>query len=687
MQVLRGRSALVVALCLLAAAAWAQDAAGPRNLLANSGFRFSANGTTPDYWDLHHAAALRFRDLHDQYGYDDTQPGPVAGVRTLKIVNSERNFDHLYLLSARGEASLPPGEYTFSTYARAEGLDQVLDLAADLNRPDERTTVRLGTQWRRYTARFSVTDTAKTLSPYFRFPSRGTVWLAAPQLEPGVTATAYGPAVTDHGPEQRSAVQASLALDAMRQLGMAVHEAPQPSLRVLTQFDTYVPGTTARLRIQTGASVSARASVRCGRGGASNEPAAVVEFEVALQPQTTQDHDVSLAGLDTGDYTCVLQADGTRAETRFVIVTSAPLVVRTNRFRHSLEINGAGFHLRGIMIGGLVPPEWYVRDLAERGINTLVYAPALPEGRPADFHDIDSVLALADKHGLRVIVGPAVMGQKSAAWAASLERFDEVVRRYRDSTTVLGWFVVDEPQAWTLRAGDLVAIRDHVKTLDPHRLVFVNWGSDDVPQRVGVEPHGSLEASDLYSIDYYPFTNSRTNLETYALRTARALKTAALRGQPGHSWLQLYGYLDVVREPTGDELNFMAYVNLLYGSGYSFWQTKSNARPTWDRLARINREAEELSSLLLLEPTAAEVQAPMLVGDTLIALWRRAERGYVIAVHVGDKPESFSVDVRRAFGKQFSAARSLFDSAAVHLQGATLTDTLGRYGTRVYELN
>jgi hypothetical protein len=77
----------------------------------------------------------------------------------------------------------------------------------------------------------------------------------------------------------------------------------------------------------------------------------------------------------------------------------------------------------------------------------------------------------------------------------------------------------------------------------------------------------------------------------------------------------------------------------------------------------------------------------MLVGDTLIALWRRAERGYVIAVHVGDKPESFSVDVRRAFGKQFSAARSLFDSAAVHLQGATLTDTLGRYGTRVYELN
>jgi hypothetical protein len=268
-----------------------------------------------------------------------------------------------------------------------------------------------------------------------------------------------------------------------------------------------------------------------------------------------------------------------------------------------------------------------------------------------------------------------------------LDRFYDLVRRYRNSPAIIGWFVADEPYAPSLHKNDLIDLYDRVKAIDPYRLAFINWVSDDISTTVGTEPHGSLAASDLYSFDYYPFGYRKNTLEGYTLDTVRALRTGALAGRPGHSWLQLYGSLDAFREPTGDELNYMAYVNLIYGGNYSYWQTKSDAKPTWDRLRQINEEIKALTNLLMLNPRASELEAPTLMGHYLYSAWKTETGSYLIVLHVWGQTESFVLDLKPIFGPKASQVRTYFDDAPVDIRGAMLNGSFNAYGTKVYKIN
>jgi hypothetical protein len=238
-----------------------------------------------------------------------------------------------------------------------------------------------------------------------------------------------------------------------------------------------------------------------------------------------------------------------------------------------------------------------------------------------------------------------------------------------------------------LHENELLGIYRRIKGLDPYHPVFINWSSDDVRDRVGAEPHGSLAATDLYSIDYYPFGNPKNTLEGFTLKTVRMLRTAAVAGKPGHSWLQLYGYLDVDREPTGDELNYMAYVNLLYGGNYSFWQVKSNAQPTWDRVRDINEQARLLAGRLMLNPAADEVHAPALHGHYLYSVWSAGADCYLIVLHVAARSEPFALDLKSICPPPASSAREFFGDAGARVAGSTLEDSFTAYATRVYRIN
>jgi hypothetical protein len=159
-----------------------------------------------------------------------------------------------------------------------------------------------------------------------------------------------------------------------------------------------------------------------------------------------------------------------------------------------------------------------------------------------------------------------------------------------------------------------------------------------------------------------------------------------MAGRPGHSWLQLYGYLDVSREPTGDELNYMAYVDLLFGGNYSYWQIKSNAKPTWDRLGETNREMRQLTETLTLNPDATQVQPPTLRGRYLYSAWKTKESEYLIVLHVSNQIEPFTLDLKSLFGPEVSTARTLFGDASVDLAGSTLKDSFAPYAARVYTI-
>jgi hypothetical protein len=668
--------------------------AGADNLLPNSSFKLAANRTTPDYWDLHHAAALRFRDLYAQYNVVDDAAAPIAAARVLRIGNSEVGFPYVYLLSRQPYPRLPAGNYVFSVYAKADRPGNLLEMAPAWDRMDLKIGKTLTTEWRRYSAEFRVDDPDKVpLSPLLVFPSHGIYWISAPQLEAGDRLTPYAPAPQDGLLGVQTSAQKFAAADAIAAIASATTAEPAAGITAGFEFESYEAGEPkARLKVGNTLGSAFEGVIACNRPASSGDLAAtgdeppVFSGPIALNRGQSRIVEVPIAGSLPGEYFCSVNGSGRSAPAKLLILAPGALTVRINQFRNTLEIDKAGFQLRGIMVGGYVPPEWYFSDIAGHGINALFFYPR-EDASGLHVEDLDAVLKLADKYNVKVIVGPPVAGQTNSTWKSLLSRYADLVGKYRGNRAIIGWFVVDEPQAWTLHKNELAGIYDRIKALDPHRLVFINWSSDDVSARIGAEPPGSLSATDLYSIDYYPFGSSKNSLEDYTLRTIRALRTGQRTGRPGHSWLQLYGYLDVNREPTGDELNYMAYVNLLYGGNYSYWQTKSNAKPTWDRVRRINEEAGMLTKELMLNPAASELKTPTLAGHYLYSAWRTAADSYLIVLHVCSRAEPFALDLRPIFGPKVSRARTYFDGLPVDVAGSTLEDSFAAYATRVYKVD
>lgn len=658
------------------------------NLLPNSSFELATNHATPDYWDLHHAAALRFRDLYSQYNLIDDPSAPIAGVRVLKITNSESDFPYLYLLSKRLDTAPPAGTYEFSVYVKADRPRNLLVLAPAWELMDQKVTRTVTTEWQRYSAEFRYDGSGKVwLGPMLALPSRGTYWIAAPQFEAGSQLTPYAPAAQDAQLGVQTEVKRNAAAAAVAVLASATSFTPATRLSVRFEFSAYIDELAARLKVSNALGSAFEGIIACTRLSSSGNQATVFSAPIVLEAGRTAVVDVPLGGFAPGDYPCSVIGSGRSASARLLVLPPNPFMVRINQFRNTLELNKSGYYIRGMMVGGYVPPNWYVSDVADHGVNTLLVYPRSEANGDLHFEELDAVLGLAAKYGLKVIVGPPVAGPKNDSWKSLLDRFCDLVRRYRNSPVIIGWFVADEPYAPTLHKNDLIDIYDRVKAIDPYRLAFINWVSDDISATVGVEPHGSLAASDLYSVDYYPFGYSKNTLEGYTLDTVRALRTGALAGRPGHSWLQLYSGLDAFREPTGDELNYMAYVNLVYGGNYSYWQTKSNAKSTWDRVGKINEEVGILTNLLMLDPSASELEPPALEGHYLYSAWNTKTGSYLIVLHVCARKESFALDLKPIFGSKASQVRSYFDDAAVEAPGLMLKDSFNAYGTRVYKIN
>jgi len=656
------------------------------NLLLNSSFNTATNHATPDDWDLLHAAALEFKDLYNQYNLDDSQPGPVAAARVLKITNSEREFFHLYLMSRVPDRKLPAGDYVFSVYVKADRIGNSVTLSPSYDHMNLGTSQRVTTEWQRYSAVYHVDDPASLLlSPMLVLSNFGTYWISAPQLESGVAATAYAPSRQDLEVGVRSPAQESTAAAAVAATAVALAEVPSSAPSARFEFSRYTDEPAARMEIRAGSGGAFRGTVNCpapseGRQSRSfTSPITLGEGEHLIV-------EIPIAAAGPGEYSCELKAGGRTVTATLTRLTPGHQVVRINQWRNTLDLDKAGYEIRGVMVGGVVPAEWYFTDIVDHGINTMVYYPRSRSDGSLNTRELDDMLKLAEKFGVKIIIGPMVMGQHDATWGPQLDRYADLVRHYRNCAAIIAWFVVDEPVV--SNPAELVGIYARFKALDPYRLVFGNWGAGDVPARIGAGPPGTLAATDMYSIDHYPFANNHNGLEEdYALTTIRALRTGALAARPIHSWLQLYGSLDVSREPTGDELNFMAYVNLLFGGNYSYFAIRSTARPTWDRVREIDGEASKLMELLWFNQQATELKPPSLVGRYLYSAWKTPTAAFLLVLHDSDRTEPFVIELKRIFGSKISRATRYFQKSSPTLVDGMLHDSFGAFATQVYEIN
>jgi hypothetical protein len=659
------------------------------NLLRNASFRQRTNPPIPDFWDLHHAAALTFKNLYDQYGVEEKIESPVAGTKVLKITNSEDDFSHLMFMPRRQFAGLAEGCYTFSVYLRSDRRGTVFRVTPAFGR-GEHTARELSTSWKRYSATFRYSGSASDmLQPVLYFPNKGTYYIAAPQLERGRAPGPFQDAYDDSNPGNMQTTGKRESRDLTLADNTFSKKAP---ISATFEYNYYTSDPVARLRVGSGSDSDAQ--VRVGCEDVEHERSLVYGPKIVdIAPGSSVVLDVPAGNLAPGNYRCSAEPAGKGNKTKSAAAGLKKLVpgsveVRINNFRHILTVNNRPFHIIGMAVGSWKhPPDWYLADLVSRGINTVYCTfPLDAEGRFTSA--VEAFLASANRHGLKVVVGIPLSGVKPHDWRERLQGFLTLVKSIKSDPAVIGWWPVDEPADGSWNNEDYLEIYRSIKEIDPYRLVLVNWSSDSVPSKIGMEPRGTLNYTDLYSIDYYPFTGRRpdTNIGGFSATTVRMGLTSRLHDKIPHSWIQIFGGGDAWREPTGDEITYMVYLNLLFGGMTSYWDTKSNCSATWERISLINRQVGTLAETLFLDADTQQVVPPRTGKGFYYAVWRNGKKFYAVVLNSGTGREEFELDIHEFVRNHRPYADSLFEKRRVPLESGRIKDVFGPLESRVYVL-
>lgn len=659
------------------------------NLLRNSTFQQRTNHSIPDYWDLHHVAALTFENLHEQYGIDDNAESPVPGTKVLRIQNTEENFSHVIVIPHKFFYSLPDGEYTFSVYLRAEkdGMGYRVTRAWA---EGEQINHKLTAAWARYSATFRLSGkTASMLNPVMFFPSKGTYYVAAPQLERGSTAGPFQASPTDESQERAAPSLEDQLKSLKKPLNGVLSAGHLPSMSAAFEYDYYTNQQTAILTLTSRQETEQKGSIRCA--DAEHSPRSIfVQNNIVLQPFSSTVLNMPIADLPAGTYYCrfeTLQTSDSQSpvETPLVKLPPGRMEVRVNNQRRFISIDNKPFHVIGMAVSSSkIPPDWYFKDLADHGINTVFYTRPPNRRGEYDVREVEAFIAGAARHDLKVIVGQALAGAKVSDWRQRITGFIDLMARLKDNPAVIGWYPVDEPAAHTWQDQELLEIYQTVKNTDPYRLVFVNWAYDGIPPQIGQEPRGTLASTDVYSIDYYPFAGQGRSIGGFTTTTVRALETARIRGKVPHSWIQLYGLIDAWREPTSDEIRHMVYVNLLYGGTISYWDTKSNSRKTWERLSEINREAQMLAEALLHQADAKEIVPPTVQGNFFHSVWKKGNQLFLLVTHHGSVREEFIFDPSPVTDGRIVGASRFFTNQGLVLLAGKIQESFDPFDSRTY---
>lgn len=658
------------------------------NLLRNAAFRQRTNPPIPDFWDLHHVAALTFKNLHDQYGVDESIDSPVAGTRVLKITNSEDNFSHLMLMPRKQFARLAAGYHTFSVYLKSDGGGTEFRVTPAFGSGDP-TVHRLSPTWRRYSVTFRFSGSASdSLQPVLSFPQKGTYYVAAPQLERGKMPSPFQEAYDDSNPKKMQTAMQQETKGLSDTVNKALSNNANTQSIATFEYNYYTDDPFARLKVASGLDSAVTAQISC-TSVVNGELWFQAPKKQSLAPRASIYLDIPIRDLPTGNYTCAVETVGSRTKrtlsaTELRKLAPNSVEVRINNFRRIIAINNQPFHVIGMGVGSWkIPPDWYFADLVSHGINTVFCTfPIDAKGKLTS--SVESFLSSAARHGLKVIVGIPLAGAKQHDWHERFQAFSTLIARIKYNPVVIGWWPVDEPAAGSWKDEELLEIYKVIKRIDPYRLVFVNWAYDGVPSAVGMEPRGTLKSTDLYSIDYYPITGQRSSMEGFRATTVRMALTSRLYNKIPHSWIQLYGGGDAWREPTGDEINSMVYLNLIFGGMTSYWDTKSNSKTTWERLAVINKQAKTLAETLFLNADAQQIRHPRISNGFFYAVWKNGKSLYVIVLNSGTERGAFELDTHDLLRHHRPYADSLFEKRKISLESGHIKDEFGPLESRVY---
>lgn len=686
------------------------------NLLSNSGFQQAAtNPRLPDYWGVWGDAVLCVEPWSlEFFGLDPDQVGPLPGTRVLRMHYPPKGefvpvspSDRLsfYVLHG-GDLDLPDGTYTFSAYIKAASKGTVVQVRHPAQ--SRGVTWKTGTAWQRVV----VTGTNPRMLPSINLPNPGSVvWLAAPQLEAGDTATPYQPSSTEVADDVEEKADGQPAHQDAKVVSDDRPAIPREGdaglLEAFAEYDFYTTDKTCRVCLQWSGTSAAKVHARI-IDATSGEP--VGGEAVAVDIQTSGSHVCSLgiSGLPEGGYAiqAVAAVDGrkvARALDVFAKRGRSRREVRSSRFTRGLVVDGQPFFplFLPIELGKL--GEWHLDRLSWAGFNCLIAAPGKMRQSDVATSGVPREAAIAIRQRLDLLHAHGLRFVWPLAWTLEdwdrtgelyggdvrglAETYVRIVREFRDHPAIIGWYLIDEPSpdTWEGRfgftEGDLAVVHDAVKAADAYRPAYVNWNHS-----WALEPYGGLACTDAIGHDNYSISNEPFDLETL-VPTVRMLNDSRAGRKPALAWIS--GSYDETRlRPSADAVRVHAWLHLVYGTrGLGYWSQPPLDPDVWTEMRRINRDATRLHVNVFGRPDARLLDIRVTGGRVHYSVWAAQGKTYVLAVNTGIVDAEWTCDLRPHLAAESVAIRRLFDGVDVPMEAtSTLSDTIPACGRRVYEI-
>jgi hypothetical protein len=670
------------------------------NLLINSAFQRCSNPGVPDWWGT--ALAASVKDWEGVYGVDDAMTPPVPGVKCLRVKNPWPSKPGFWINST---FTCLPGktEYTFSVYFKTDTPGVV----AGIDGVSACKQIALTTGWQRCTTRGLRKDPSAMRELAINIIGRGTVWIAAPQLEFGLNATPYLPADSERiTSDSQPATSLPAAEPSRHEMPPSGQKIVRPSLQAMMEYDYYTKDKTAWICANWSANRPAELELGA-KAMATGQAIQLPQNHVKAAAGSFHRFRVPLKDLANGEYSLTVKAlvDGRVAavETdRFSKLPPRPIDVRMNKPGRYLVVDGKPFLAYGptfsfywmrwakggnsVQTNALGTDNWQTDDIKSHDFNSLWADFSLSTRADLDRHAAEyrSFLDECQRKGLKVLF---FMGLSPSSYGARKDLTLEVVRRFKDHPAILAWNFVDEPDLWWenrtegRKESDLQDLYRAIKAADPYRPAFINWCFWKRP------PYGTLGASDIASVDRYPLRYSTLAFapEIVSELAADINRDAGPTHKPTLFFVQLQGFWDMAREPIPAEARWMSYVTFIGGTRLlQYFSYKPMSPRLWESMRPLGAELQELFRLIA-SPDACEL-ANGSQGSLIYSLWRSQGKHYLLIANATTKPVIGELDLRELAAPEMRTMTPLFESAAIKLSRGRLAFSLQPLQCGAYHL-
>jgi hypothetical protein len=329
--------------------------------------------------------------------------------------------------------------------------------------------------------------------------------------------------------------------------------------------------------------------------------------------------------------------------------TTAPAATKvTFRKDGACLVDSKPFFPIGCWIYNLDPA--VMADLHEHHFNTIVGNGLLPKDLP-----------LVEKHGMMCIPMAS----------------DEFILAARQSPSLLGWYLTDEPEEHNQSPEQVHASYLALKARDPNHPIGITHDMLSGPPKY-------TGSCDFTMTDVYPVTKDRDWPLDAVGKYTDGPRAVHGTGWPNFTFIQTFGGPDTDggkwAQPLPHEVRFMAFDALIHHANgilyFSYWP---RAPITWASISNLNRDIERLVPWLV----APGEEMPAQSGNPAIEIRaRKVDKGWLIlAANTSPRPITTTLTVK---GIDQRTIRMPFEAREIDINEGQWTERFDAYRVRAY---